>query len=1190
VPITQTEQKLADITDAGYFEKLATAVLREVNPAYAAVIHPGVNAAWKTVKGPVDGVVIRTDINPPRLYTIQHTTTTSQKNLASKWLGAENGDLAKVAKMYAEAREETPELTAELVLTSNQEPDGNTGVAVGNACVAAGMHHEIWGRTRLAHFLDFNPTGQYIRRKFLEITAERISKPLLQELSSKSLEVHAPKDDAALRVPRELDADLKTRGRLTFLIGRSGNGKSVACHKKLRQRVEEGGFGLVLTHEHIAKAATLADAISAALHGLHPELLPNAGLEALTLCSPAEPLHLTVEDINQSGQASVLAEKIYGWLKSEEKEAGFPVQLICPVWPDVWRAVDRRVQETAAANVMQADPFSPREGRAAVQRRAKAVGRRLSDMAADKISAELGHDPLLIAIYRDPSKPPVAGRVIEEFVDDNLQRVAKESGDYVAADYRMALRALATQMLLRRELNPRWSELRKWSGLSETDRKCIGHLVLDERVLYLGGASDRQSIAYRHDRIRDWILSDAVADTAESNNMSAEISQDPYYARVLGGAIALRPGDSVFVDSVRTDNPLSLFYAYRQLPENPKEGRGVVAAAITAWLERGASKDRDLRFLRREALRLLADTDGREVIALSDLLEKNNWAFWQARFRNGDLSGLMLFHVSSPATTDPIRDALVAHAKQRFGRNLITELEKLLERQDLDETSRQLTLRLAGHLADPALAAAIAVCWENDADREKLASDYLWAAAQCCGNDAQTFLKPILDLWETLPARDRLAHDEMCGAFGRQVPVNALAYLVTRASGDLRWPIALMLSYVDDPVSLRLIVEEMAFSLKAAESSKGIALFYDQAPSPWERPWDRPRTMSAMSRASLLVLWQAADADTHFRKAAFRLWAANELEGDLAILQASTPSSGLDEMIFRERLTRGDTAAIPFLREKILSSKQPWAWWWCAKYAWSDELIEFMDEELTRRPETLVGSDELAPLLLKMPPEAAQALFVKHWSVMRNDPVSVRAALLLGTPKLQQLVREAVEAHESPATLLEHFGMYACGGVQDYQSISREDQIAAFAPYFHLLNEHDVRRLWDTCNKLGFFEARKRFVDPIMRQKGRVPFVDEDATDIALDGMAKPDRLNWVDRWLEDYRKTGADSDKIFGQVSGWLSRRQTIEAFRLACEILVTIGERKHLAVLDVYSGTDEEAASLRENARYAVMRRSLI
>jgi hypothetical protein len=40
----------------------------------------------------------------------------------------------------------------------------------------------------------------------------------------------------------------------------------------------------------------------------------------------------------------------------------------------------------------------------------------------------------------------------------------------------------------------------------------------------------------------------------------------------------------------------------------------------------------------------------------------------------------------------------------------------------------------------------------------------------------------------------------------------------------------------------------------------------------------------------------------------------------------------------------------------------------------------------------------------------------------------------------------------------------------------------------------------------------------------------------------------------------------------------------------LLPTGERKHLAVLDAHFGTDEEAASLKENARYAVMRRSLI
>src|SRR6202012_97415 len=118
---------------------------------------------------------------------------------------------------------------------------------------------------------------------------------------------------------------------------------------------------------------------------------------------------------------------------------------------------------------------------------------------------------------------------------------------------------LATQMLLRHVLNPRWSELRKWSGLSEVDLKCIGHLVNNKKVLYLDGTSERQAIAYRHDRVRDWILSDAVADMADVGALSVEIVQEPYYAQVLGGAAALRPTDSKFISSLRSHNPLALF-------------------------------------------------------------------------------------------------------------------------------------------------------------------------------------------------------------------------------------------------------------------------------------------------------------------------------------------------------------------------------------------------------------------------------------------------------------------------------------------------------------------------------------------------------------------------------------------------------------------------------------------------------
>ena len=45
-----TLKALADITDTGLFERLATSVLREANPIYEPLVHTGVNANGKTVK------------------------------------------------------------------------------------------------------------------------------------------------------------------------------------------------------------------------------------------------------------------------------------------------------------------------------------------------------------------------------------------------------------------------------------------------------------------------------------------------------------------------------------------------------------------------------------------------------------------------------------------------------------------------------------------------------------------------------------------------------------------------------------------------------------------------------------------------------------------------------------------------------------------------------------------------------------------------------------------------------------------------------------------------------------------------------------------------------------------------------------------------------------------------------------
>jgi hypothetical protein len=140
-------------------------------------------------------------------------------------------------------------------------------------------------------------------------------------LSRTSVSIHAPQDPQAAWVERDLDhalAALESR-ETTFLVARSGLGETVACHKWLFGHVEDGEIGFFLSHEIVNAALTIDGAVDVALRQLHPGLAPGAGSEALALCSAEHPLFLVVEDINRSGQAAPLAEKIASWA-SKSKE------------------------------------------------------------------------------------------------------------------------------------------------------------------------------------------------------------------------------------------------------------------------------------------------------------------------------------------------------------------------------------------------------------------------------------------------------------------------------------------------------------------------------------------------------------------------------------------------------------------------------------------------------------------------------------------------------------------------------------------------------------------------------------------------------------------------------------------------------------------------------------------------------
>lgn len=230
-----TTQALAEITDAGLFEKIATSVLRYAEPEiYGSVSHQGVNPQGKTVKAPLDNVGwCHTELDET-IVCIAHTTT-SKSDLEQKWLrdldkvkprkqGANptgtDGDLVKAIKEINEIRKINPSIKARLALAINCEESQELRTQVQILASNNDIELDIWSVSRLAGFLDTHPDGQIVRRNHLGVAPIRLSKQLLLEIGEKSLS--NLKFDAELFIER----NFKPVYQNTLVVGVSGTGKT----------------------------------------------------------------------------------------------------------------------------------------------------------------------------------------------------------------------------------------------------------------------------------------------------------------------------------------------------------------------------------------------------------------------------------------------------------------------------------------------------------------------------------------------------------------------------------------------------------------------------------------------------------------------------------------------------------------------------------------------------------------------------------------------------------------------------------------------------------------------------------------------------------------------------------------------------------------------------------------------------
>lgn len=1211
--LTATRKLLSEMVSPDAFEALATAVLREADSAYAALIHVGTNVAGRAVRSPIDGIGLRRRRGGRRLLLVQHTIT-ARKALRRKWLDPKEGDVGKALAILATERKRGAVRAATLVLCSAADPDEELIRDVHEA-VGAALDVDIWPGSRIADFLDRHPEGQWLRQCAFGTEAVRLSLSQARAIARQSLDDFLPLVPRDEVVARALDPVLAAFARgargAGFVIGESGLGKSVALRRLGDHWLADGGIAIVVDHETIERAATIDQAITLALRKWAPGLDAGCGHAALSLAATEHPLLLIVEDVNRSANPRRIVERLIGWSGAGNiADMAAPWRLLCPVWRGNAGLSDSQLRDRVLNRSLAVDEFEPTEAIAAVLGRARAAGAALSALQAGGLATALGNDPLLIGLNADWASPDPRG-AIESYIAANFAAAADDR--LLASDLRAALGQIAERSVTARTIAPTWAEIRKWLAADTDSLAGVRRLVDQGRVVRLGG-DDR--LAYRHDRVRDHLLVRAIVRLIETDRFDPELWAEPFYAGLIGAALTMLPLNRI--EEAEQRNPVALFAALQDVSLDSERQARLLAAA-ERWTASPGFSDPATESVQSHALRYLMRTDGPFVIKLVKPFTPSFWKL-EALARNGAVgAAAAICRSSDMGVRDSWRDRIVDHALARFP-GFVDDLAALLVKPGLTGQDLEGALSLAGETGDMRLCDALAARWEMEGGAAALSTGWLWAVLRCCPPVGHPLANEVCRAWAALPSKVRhqnkrddnprwdIAGSSLPWGFSRKPDPASVAYLMSlpKSHRGLNDVVYTIVSHVDLPAAVVGSVRKAAAIDRRIEGKGSINLFRHDLERRWW-PEQRGYALSADSRAALGAIWRNRRRDRFDRRTAFRVWCLTPTAAELADLPELEVDPVLADQALRTQLAAGDRSAVPLLSGRLQTGDRGWAWWFHARRVGLGGLepdIRRYFAERRRNPPEISDNDRdhiLAELLMDSRSDFAAATIIENWDQLQASTVFVQAALYLATTDTIALARAAVRTSDNPARMLDYINMSWGIRITGRPGVADLAQLRALEPFLAMIGEgqYGEMRLGDlflAANQIGALDWRKQHLDPILTASR---FGHKMSASEAL--FASLDRevlhsarfgSNWpfADHWFEEREKELWTRDALLALVADWAVSRASEGATRMLCEAVVQFGERQDLVLLDRIPAPLRDACATKiAGCRYGVRRRSL-
>src|ERR1700691_5455381 len=500
--MSDTAEKIERIRDVGAFETLAIRVLREIDEDCRAIIHVGINAAGKTIPGPVDAFG-RVPNSSPSKYVTAAFTTMSAGNLEKKWLSSGRasrkssnqrprkkgskskrqvattyGDLIKAAKNASSLRAVDPDARFIVYLCTNQRLDSELMKKVLTSSARRRLEVRFLDQTRLRDFLDTKPEGQWLRLEHLGIAVEQLSVSLLRDMSRASLREYSasmlsPSDHmiATEQGTRAIKALENHSLSLQLLVGSSGVGKSVVGLQIQRAMIDAGRFAVWIPGEVADRSTALSDALDTVLRSIHPTLMAGAGSTALKMAAEGAPFVIVVDDINRLAAPENALTKVRRWARPQDAEGDKSIsvtrqQIVCPVWASHSDSL-RYGESQGWVRVQEMQPFLRKESLDFL--RVGLLGNQeVHETELDGLAEVLKDDPILLALFIDTlrrnttsKQSGIAGDVLHSWTSTVILELSRKT-DEPALEYASALEALATQIVIRKTLYPTLADLRAW--------------------------------------------------------------------------------------------------------------------------------------------------------------------------------------------------------------------------------------------------------------------------------------------------------------------------------------------------------------------------------------------------------------------------------------------------------------------------------------------------------------------------------------------------------------------------------------------------------------------------------------------------------------------------------------------------------------------------------------------------------